>query len=78
MFETPDLTDLAFFTLHGYRLTPTIRRGNLVFFQVDIDPEEAERLLRSPERELVGRFHQAFRRLRREIDLFPQSQGARR
>ncbi len=78
MFETPDLTDLAYLASQGYQLAPTVRRGHLVFFRVDIPTEEAERLLRSPERELVGRFHQAFRRLRREIDLFPQSQGGRR
>ncbi|HLG43668.1 MAG TPA: hypothetical protein VI337_01495 [Nitrospirales bacterium] len=78
MFETPDLTDLAFLATQGYQLTPTVRRGHLVFFSVDIPADDAERLLRSPERELVGQFHQAFRRLRREIDLFQGKLGGGR
>jgi hypothetical protein len=41
-----------------------------VFFQVDIDPEEAERLLRSPERRLVGQYHQTWLKLRRIVDNF--------
>ena len=69
-FETPDLTDLAFLALKGYQPTPSVRRGNLVFFRVDIDPEEAERLLRSPERQFAGQVHQAWLRLRRVVDNF--------
>lgn len=71
MFETCDLSDLAFLSLKGFPAVPTARRGNLVFFSVNLPSDEAERLLQSPEREFVGRFHQAFRRLRRTIDLFP-------
>lgn len=70
MFETPDLLDLAFLALKDYQATPSVRRGNLVFFQVDIDPEEAERLLRSPERRLVGQYHQTWLKLRRIVDNF--------
>jgi len=69
-FETPDLLDLAYLALKGYQPTPSVRRGNLVFFQVDIDPDEAERLLRSPERQFTGQFHQAWLRLRRAVDNF--------
>lgn len=78
MFETPDLTDLAFLALKGYQPVPTARRGHLVFFEVPISPDEANRLLNSPERDLVARFHQAFRRLRRTIDLFPANGGGQR
>lgn len=69
-FETPDLLDLAFLTLKGYQPTPSVRRGNLVFFTVDIPPDEAERLLQTPERQLAGQYHQAWLRLRRAVDNF--------
>ena len=69
-FETPDLLDLAYLTMKGYQPNASARRGSLVFFTVDIPPEEAERLLRSPERQLVGQYHTAWLRLRRAVDNF--------
>ncbi len=77
-FETPDLIDLAFLAIRGFRPVPIARRGALVFFSVeDLSPDQAERLLQSPEREMVGRYHQEWRRLRRAIDAFPGNGGGR-
>ncbi len=76
-FETPDIVDLAFLDSKGYPARPTARRGRLVFFTVDITYEEAERILCSPDRAIVDRFHQALRRIHRQIESFPQNGGAR-
>jgi len=77
-FESPDLTDIAFLAARGFRPTPTARRGSLLFFEVPLSEQEAERLLASPEREFIGRVFSEWRRLRREIDLGNGGGGARR
>lgn len=76
-FESPDLTDLAFLSFKGFPAVPSARRGSLVFFSVNIPVDEAERLLASRERELIGRFQAEWRRLRRQIDVV-LSEGGRR
>lgn len=78
MFESPDLTDLAFLALKGFRVVPSVRRGSLQFFEVDLPAGQAERLLASPERQLVGHFWEEWRKLRREIDRLQGGNGARR
>ncbi len=78
MFETCDLSDLACLASRGFRPVPIARRGALVFFNVeDLSPEQAECLLQSPEQQMVGRYHQEWRRLRRAIDTFPGNGGGR-
>ncbi len=77
MFETPDIFDLALFEAKGYTARPTARRGRLVFFTVDVSYEEAEKILLCPERAVCDRFHQALRRIHRQIESFPQNGGAR-
>jgi hypothetical protein len=63
------LADLILFRMKGRHLTPTQRRGRFLFFSVDIETEEAERLLRSPERQFIGRCLEELRHLRRVIDV---------
>jgi hypothetical protein len=78
MFESPDLPDLAFLAIKGFRPTPTVRRGSLQFFQIDLPAEDAERLLASAERVLFTRFFEEWRRLRRCVDRMRDGEGARR
>jgi hypothetical protein len=78
MFESPDLPDLAFLAVKGHRAAPSVRRGSLQFFAVDLPAEDAERLLASAERELFTRFFGEWRRLRRCVDQMRDGEGARR
>ncbi len=78
MFESPDLPDLAFLsTTTGHQPNPTTRRGSLQFFSIDLDPDEAQRLLDSPERALFARYFQEWRRLRAIVDRLRDGGGRR-
>lgn len=75
MFESPDLTDLAFLRIKGFQVVPTVRRGALQFFEADLPVDQAEKLLCSAEREFLSRFQTEWRRLRREIDRLAAQSG---
>jgi hypothetical protein len=68
MFESSSLLDVAFLVSKGFPTLASKTRGSLAVFVVDIREQEAERLLRTPERKMCEEFARAWRDLRKEMD----------
>ncbi len=68
MFESSSLLDTAYLVSKGFCITEAKPRGSLALFTVDIPEQQAEQLLRSPERKACEAFARAWRDLRKEMD----------
>jgi hypothetical protein len=75
MYETTDLTDAAYLNSLGHPVQSARPNGELVTLGFSMSPEEAQTLLRRPERDTCARFRRAVRHVRRLIDIARLQQG---
>ncbi len=73
-FESPSVPDVGYLAVCGVPYSPIGYRGNLLFFQCDISPEDAQRLLAAPERRIISAYLNVRRTLLRIVDRERQRQ----
>ncbi len=77
MYQTSNMGNAAFLRSLDVPLTSTRPDGDLVLFEFQIDPAEAERLLATPDRATCARYHRAWRAVRKLIDVSLYGAGQR-
>jgi hypothetical protein len=75
MYQTDSMYDAAFLHSLGQRIQSTHPEGDLVTFEFNLAPAEAQELLHKPERAACSQYQRSLRQVRRLIDVATSTMG---